>query len=72
MNDFAMAYGFFMNALGMWIYSKKKLVSRANNGNTKKVVIARCLTRETLSVEQFSTNFDIKYNMLDQIIGSRE
>ena len=26
----------------------------------------------TLSLEQFSTNFDIYYNMLDQIIGSGE
>ena len=38
---------------------RKHPVSRANNGNIKKVVIDRWLNIETLSVEQFSANFDI-------------
>ena len=35
-----MTYINFMNALEMEKYSEKHPVSRANNGNTKKVVIA--------------------------------
>ena len=45
MDDFAMTYGHFMNAQEMLKYSEKHPVSRANNGNTKKVVIARWLTK---------------------------
>ena len=41
MDDFAMTYGHFMNAQEMQKCSEKHPVSRANNGNTKKVVIAR-------------------------------
>ena len=41
MDNFAMTYENFMNALEMLKYCEKHLVSRANNGNTKKVVIAR-------------------------------
>ena len=37
----------------------KHPVSRANNGNIKKVVIDRSVNIETLSAEQFSANFDI-------------
>ena len=36
-----MTYGHFMNAQEMWKCSEKYPVSRANNGHTKKVVIAR-------------------------------
>ena len=60
MDDFAMTYGHFMNAQEMWKCSEKHPVSRANNGNTKKL-------SETLSVKQFSTNFDIYYDMVNQI-----
>ena len=65
-----MTYEHFMNAQEMETYSEKHPVSRANNGNTKKVVITRWSTKETLSVKQFSTNFDIYYNMVIQIISS--
>ena len=36
-----MTYGYFMNVQEMEKCSEKHPVSRANNGNTKKVVIAR-------------------------------
>ena len=39
-----MTYGHFMNAQEMWKCSEKHPVSRANNSNTKKVVIARWST----------------------------
>ena len=45
MDDFAKTYGHFMNAQEMEKCSEKHLVSRANNGNTKKVVIARWSTK---------------------------
>ena len=41
MNESAMTYGNFINPLEMQKYSEKHPVSRANNGNTKKVVIAK-------------------------------
>ena len=40
-----MTYGHFMNTQEMWKCFEKHPVSRANNGNTKKVVIARWLTK---------------------------
>ena len=40
-----MTYGHFMNAQEMWKCFEKHFVSRANNGNTKKVVIARWSTK---------------------------
>ena len=40
-----MTYGHFMNAQEMYKCSEKYHVSRANNGNTKKVVIARWSTK---------------------------
>ena len=70
MDDFALMYGLFMNAQEMWKCSEKHPVSRANNSNTKKVVIARWSTKENLSVKRFSTNFDIYYDMVNQVIGS--
>ena len=36
-----MTYGHFMNAQEMYKCSEKQPVSRANNGNTIRVVIAR-------------------------------
>ena len=36
-----MTYGTFMNALEQEKCSEKHPVSRANNGNTKKVIITR-------------------------------
>ena len=48
----------FINALKM-LCSEEHPVSRANYGCTKKVVIDRWATIETLSAEQFSANFDI-------------
>ena len=45
MNDFAMTYGHFMNAPEMYKCSEKHPVSRANNGNTKNMVIARWSTK---------------------------
>ena len=45
MNDFAMTYGHFMNAQELKICSEKHPVSKANNGTTKKVVIARWSTK---------------------------
>ena len=41
MDDFGMTYGNFMNALEKEKCSEKHPVSRANNGNTKKVIITR-------------------------------
>ena len=54
-----MTYSDFVNALKMLICSEKHPVSRANYGNTKKVVIDRWATIKTSSAEQFSANFDI-------------
>ena len=45
MDDYAMTYGHFMNAQEMKKCSEKHPVSRANNGNTKKVVKARWSTK---------------------------
>ena len=45
MDDFAMTYGHFMNAQEKSKCSEKHPVSRANNDNTKKVVIARWPTK---------------------------
>ena len=36
-----MTYGNFMSALEKWKCREKHSVSRANNGNTEKVIIAR-------------------------------
>ena len=49
----------FVNTLKMLICSEKHPNSRANYGYTKKWVIDRWATIETLSAEQFSANFDI-------------
>ena len=49
----------FVNPLKILICSEKHPVSGANHGYTKKMVIDRWLTFETLSAAQFSTNFDI-------------
>ena len=43
----------------MLMCSEKHPVSKANYGYTKKVVIDRWATIETLLAEQFSANFDI-------------
>ena len=59
MDDLEMTCCDFVNALKMLICSKKHPVCRANYGYIKKVVIDRWATIETLSVEQFSANFDI-------------
>ena len=59
MDDLAMTRSDLVNALKMLICSEKHPVSRANYGYTKKVVIDRWATIETLSAEQFSANFDI-------------
>ena len=59
MDDLAMTCSDFVNALKMLICSEKHPVSRTNYGHTKKVVIDRWATMETLSAEQFSANFDI-------------
>ena len=59
MDDLAMTCSDFVNALKMLNCSKKYPVSRANNSYTKKVVIDRWATIETLSAEQFSAKFDI-------------
>ena len=49
---------------------KKHPVSRANNDNNKNVVLAICSTKDTLSAKQFSTNFDIYYDMVNKLLGS--
>ena len=59
MDDLAMRCSDFVNALKMLICSEKYPVSRANYGYTKKVVIYRWATIETLSAEQFPAHFDI-------------
>ena len=69
-DDFAMTYENFMNALEIKQCSETHPVSRAKNGNTKKVVIARRSTKDTLSLKQFSTNFDIYYHMVNQLLSS--
>ena len=51
MDDLAMTCSDFMNALKMLICSEKHPVSRANYSYTKKVVIDRWVTIETLSAE---------------------
>ena len=59
MDDLAMTCSDFVIALKMLICSEKHPVSRVNYGYTKKGVIDRWATIETLSAEQFSVNFDI-------------
>ena len=59
MDDLAMTCSDFVNAIKMLICSAKHPVPRANYGYTKKVVIDRLATIETLSAEEFSANFDI-------------
>ena len=59
MDDLTMTCSDFVNALKMLICSEKHPVSISNYGHTKKVVIDRWETIETLSAEQFSANFDI-------------
>ena len=59
MDDLAMTCSDFVNALKMLTCSERHPVSRANYGYTKKGVIDRWATIETLSAEQFSTNFYI-------------
>ena len=59
MDDLAMTCSDFVNALKILICSEKHPVSRDNYGCTKKVVIDRWATIETLSAEPFSANFDI-------------
>ena len=44
MDDFAVTYGYVMNALEIKKCSQKHPVSKANNSNTKKLV-ARCATK---------------------------
>ena len=58
MDDLAMTCSNFVNALKMLICSEKHPVSRANPGSTKKVVIDRRETIETLSAEQLFASFD--------------
>ena len=62
----------FVNPLKMLICSKKHPVSGANHGYTKKVIIDRRPLIETLSAAQFSTNFDILYDVLSPIIRFRD
>ena len=57
MDDLAMTYSDFVNALKMLICSEKHTVSRVNYGYTKKVVIDKWATIETLSAKQFSAKF---------------
>ena len=59
MDDLAMTCSDFVNAFKMLTCSEKHPVFRASHGYTKKVVIDRWLTIETLSAAQFSANFDI-------------
>ena len=59
MNDLAMTCSDLVNTLKMLICSEKHPVSRDNYGYTKKVVIDRWATFETLSAEYFSANFGI-------------
>ena len=58
MDDLAMTCSDVVNGK-LVICSEKHPVSRINSGYTKKVVIDRLATMETLSAEQFSANFDI-------------
>ena len=58
MDDLAMTSSNFVNALKMLTCSEKHPVSRANYGSTKKVVIDRRATIETLSAEQLFASFD--------------
>ena len=48
MDDLAMTYSNFVNALKMLICSEKHPVSRANYGYTNKVVIDRCTISATI------------------------
>ena len=59
MEDSAIMCLDFVNALNMLICSVKHPASRGNYGYTKKVIIDRWATIQTLSAEQFSTNLDI-------------
>ena len=71
MDDIDMTFSHFVNPLKMLICSEKHPVSEANHGYTKKVVIDRWLTIETLSAAQFSANFDMQYVFLSPIIRFR-
>ena len=59
MDDLDMTCSDFVNALKMLIFSEKHFVSRANHGYTKKVIIDRWPTMETLSAAQFSAALNI-------------
>ena len=59
MDGIGMTCSDFVNPLGMLLCSEKHPVSGANHGYTKKVVIDRWPTIDTLSAVQFSANFDI-------------
>ena len=52
----------------MYKCSEKDPVLSANNGNTKEMVLNRWSTMKTLSVEQFSADFDIRHDILGLII----
>ena len=71
MDDLNMTCSDFVNPLKMLRYSEKHPVSGANHCSTRRVVIDRWPTIETLSAAQFSTNFDIYYNILSPIIRFR-
>ena len=71
MDDIDMTCSDFVNPLKMVICSEKHPVSGVNHGYTKKVVIDRWLTIETLLAAQFSTHFDIQYDILSPIIRFR-
>ena len=59
MDDLAMTCSDFVNAVKMLICFEKHPVFRANYGYTKKVVLDRWPTTETLSAEKNSANLDI-------------
>ena len=59
MDDLDMTCSDFVHALKMVICSEKHPVSRANHGNTKRMVTDRKPTIESLSSAQFSANFNI-------------
>ena len=59
MDNLAMTFSNFVNALKMLICSEKHPASRANYGYTKTVIIDRWETIKYLSAEQFFANFDI-------------
>ena len=59
MDDLDMTCSNFVNPLKMLICSEEHPVSGANHCYTRKVIIDRWPTIETLSAAQFSANFDI-------------